>query len=140
MRISDWSSDVCSSDLPIDWPELSRAIRFGRANGRCEHCHRPHGQRVFHLRDGRWWDMDRRQWRDGRGERIRVGAVDLVAIVRITRVYLACAHFTHHTTDKAPRYSAAPDQRPTKPPQADYTRPRPWLSSYRRPPWPVRGW
>src|SRR3546814_21069764 len=82
MRISDWSSDVCSSDLetdgqpyqttpahqggrsgdfllslsfplthrivmpimaehrwlyPIDWPELSRAIRFGRANGRCEH-------------------------------------------------------------------------------------------------------
>ena len=21
---------------PIDWPELSRAIRFGRAGGRCE--------------------------------------------------------------------------------------------------------
>ena len=30
---------------PIDWPELSRLIRFGRAKGRCEHCQRPHGRR-----------------------------------------------------------------------------------------------
>src|SRR3546814_13436917 len=75
---------------PIDWPELPRAIRFGRANGRCEHCHRPHGQRVFHLGDGRWWDMDGRQWRDGRARRVRGGAIDLVALARITRVHLAC--------------------------------------------------
>src|SRR3546814_6414958 len=118
MRISDWSSDVCSSDLetdgqpyqttpahqggrsgdfllsfsfplthrivmpimaehrwlyPIDWPELSRAIRFGRANGRREHCHRPHGRRLFHLGDGREWGMDRTPWRGWRGERARVG-------------------------------------------------------------------
>jgi len=56
---------------PIDWPELSRLIRFGRAKGRCEHCQRPHGARVFHLGDGRWWDANRRQWRDGRGHPAR---------------------------------------------------------------------
>ena len=32
---------------PIDWPQLSAAIRFGRAKGRCEHCRRPHGRLVF---------------------------------------------------------------------------------------------
>src|SRR3546814_17232411 len=70
---------------PIDWPELSRLIRFGRAKGRCEHCRRPHGARVFHLGDGRWWDAARRHWRDGRGRRLRVSGADIVAIVRITR-------------------------------------------------------
>lgn len=39
---------------PIDWPQLSAVIRFERAKGRCEVCARPHGQRVFHLGDGRW--------------------------------------------------------------------------------------
>ena len=43
---------------PIDWPQLSGAIRFGRAKGRCEHCRRPHGRLVFHLGDGRWWDEE----------------------------------------------------------------------------------
>lgn len=41
---------------PIDWRELSEVIRFGRAKGCCEQCGRPHGQLVFHLGDGRWWD------------------------------------------------------------------------------------
>src|SRR3546814_21082860 len=120
MRISDWSSDVCSSDLetdgqpyqttpahqggrsgdfllpfsfplthrivmpimaehrwlyPIDWHELSRAIRFGRATGRCEHSLRPHSQRVFHFGDGRWWDMVLRHWRAGAGRRYMGGAM-----------------------------------------------------------------
>ena len=34
---------------PIDWRELSMAIRFGRAQGRCESCGRSHGQMVQHL-------------------------------------------------------------------------------------------
>ena len=29
--------------LPLDWRELSHLIRFTRAQGRCEHCGRPHG-------------------------------------------------------------------------------------------------
>lgn len=39
---------------PIDWPQLSAVIRFGRAKSRCEACQRPHGQTVFCLGDGRW--------------------------------------------------------------------------------------
>ncbi len=34
---------------PIDWRELSATIRFRRAKGRCEHCGRPHLQKVKHL-------------------------------------------------------------------------------------------
>ena len=48
---------------PIDWTELSAAIRFGRAKGCCERCGRPHGKEVWHLsrqlvaaRRGLWFD------------------------------------------------------------------------------------
>ena len=40
---------------PIDWRELSIAIRFRRAGDQCESCGPPHGRRVVHLGDGRWW-------------------------------------------------------------------------------------
>lgn len=52
---------------PIDRRELSAVIRFGRANGRCEACGRPHGRTVFCLDDGRWWDEEAASWRDGSG-------------------------------------------------------------------------
>ena len=52
---------------PIDWPQLSAAIRFRRAGGRCERCGRPHGQLVWHLGDGRWWDAEDGIWRNSRG-------------------------------------------------------------------------
>jgi hypothetical protein len=58
---------------PIDWRELSMAIRFGRAQGRGESCRRPHGQMIYHLGDGRWWDAQAGRWRDGWGRRIRSG-------------------------------------------------------------------
>ena len=41
---------------PIDWPQISRWVRFVRAKGCCEACGRPHDQVVRHLGDGRWWD------------------------------------------------------------------------------------
>ncbi len=45
---------------PIDWPEISRIVRFERAAGRCEHCRRPHGRHVAQLvgTNGVWWDAD----------------------------------------------------------------------------------
>ena len=55
---------------PIDWPQVSRWVRFVRAKGCCEACGRPHGQVVRHLGDGRWWDEVRQTWRDGRGREI----------------------------------------------------------------------
>ena len=117
---------------PIDWPELSKLIRFGRAKGRCEQCRRPHGQRVFHLGDGRWWDADRRQWRDGRGRRARAPGTGVAAIVRLTRVYIACAHLNHDPTDNAPRNLAALCQRCHMIHDAAEHRRRRWFNAYRR--------
>ena len=55
---------------PIDWPQFSALVRFGRARGRCERCGRPHGRTVHHLGDGRWWDAEAETWRDGRGREV----------------------------------------------------------------------
>ena len=88
---------------PIDWPQLSVVIRFGRAKGRCEACKRPHGQIVYHLGDGRWWDSEVGAWRDGRGRitRSSPGVDDVLARVRTTWVVLATAHRDHDTSNNA---------------------------------------
>jgi hypothetical protein len=87
---------------PIDWPQLSREIRFGRAKGRCEVCSRRHGIRVMCLPDGRWFDPDGTCWRDGRGNQCPAPwGYDLDA-VRITRVILATAHLDHDVANSDP--------------------------------------
>ena len=98
---------------PIDWPQLSAVIRFGRARGQCEGCGRPHGQTVWHLGDGRWWDDAAGTWRDGRGRRARLalGQDDVLGTVRTTRVILAAAHRNHDTTDNTGTNLAAFCQR-----------------------------
>ncbi len=96
---------------PIDWTQLSQSIRFGRAGGRCEHCRRPHGERVFHLGDGLWWDRHDRRWRDGQGRRVRVPRRDLLREGRWTQVVLACAHLNHDPTDSVAHNLAALCQR-----------------------------
>ncbi|MFG5120482.1 hypothetical protein [Methylorubrum sp. POS3] len=98
---------------PIDWRELSVVIRFGRAKGRCENCRRPHGRTVFCLGDGRWWDEDASSWRDGAGGIVchAIGADDVLATVRTTRVVLATAHRNHDTADNTPANLAAWCQR-----------------------------
>ncbi len=89
---------------PIDWRELSVAIRFKRAGGRCETCGRPHGKLVIHLGDGRWWDEDREVWRCGRGKTPRrsPAIVDDRRPVLTTRVVLATAHLNHDPSDNRP--------------------------------------
>ncbi|ACK81064.1 hypothetical protein [Methylorubrum extorquens] len=98
---------------PIDWPQLSAVIRFGRAKGRYEACGRPHGQTVFCLGDGRWWDVDAVSWRDGtRGlVCLDAGAADVLGEIRTTRVVLATAHRNHDTADNSPANPAAFCQR-----------------------------
>jgi len=54
---------------PIDWPQVSKWVRFVRAQGRCERCGRPHGEIVRRLDDGRWWDDAQATWRDGSGRK-----------------------------------------------------------------------
>ncbi|AWN42704.1 hypothetical protein [Methylobacterium durans] len=78
---------------PIDWPQLSALIRSRRAGGRCEGCGRPHGHRVIHLGDGRWWDAANGVWRDGRAKLLRsLPTAEQIAAVRMTKVVLATAH------------------------------------------------
>jgi hypothetical protein len=82
---------------PIDWQQISASIRFGRAKGRCEHCRRPHGKLVVHLGDGRWWDEDRKAWRDGQGRALPglPAYVQGDATPLMTKVFLAAAHLDH---------------------------------------------
>ncbi|TNC65792.1 hypothetical protein [Rubellimicrobium roseum] len=112
---------------PIDWPELSRLIRFGRAKGRCERCGRPHGRDVVHLGDGSgtWWDEDQGRWRDGRGRRVRglpppsviearepaLAGLGPVPVLPVTAVVLASCHLGHDPGKNGPRDLAALCQR-----------------------------
>jgi hypothetical protein len=96
---------------PIDWPELSRTIRFKRARGACECCGRPHGQWVFHLADGRWWDPESRAWRTGQGRTLKRTQMVNLQSVRRTRVFLACAHLNHDPAENSPNNLRALCQR-----------------------------
>ncbi|WP_210528512.1 hypothetical protein [Rubellimicrobium arenae] len=110
---------------PIDWRELSDLIRFTRAQSRCEHCGRPHGQDVTHLGNGTWWDKACSTWRDGRGKRVpklpppqvfEAGQPSFTGIppaprLPVTRVVLASAHLDHDPGNNRPRNLAALCQR-----------------------------
>jgi hypothetical protein len=118
---------------PIDWPQLSAVIRFGRAKGRCEGCRRPHGRIVCHLRDGRWWDAERGAWRDGQGRVARVtGIEDVLAVVATTRVVLATAHRDHDPTNNRSRNLMALCQRCHLMHDRQEHRRRRWLTLFRR--------
>jgi hypothetical protein len=80
---------------PIDWPEISRRVRFERAGGTCERCGRPHGETVRCLPDGRWFDVARNTWRNGRGRLARWPDIEEAVGFRQTRVILAAAHLDH---------------------------------------------
>jgi len=80
---------------PIDWPEISRRVRFERARGVCEGCGRPHGETVRCLPDGRWFDPVRHTWRSGRGRPARWPDIEEAVAFRRTRVILAAAHLDH---------------------------------------------
>lgn len=99
---------------PIDWRELSIAIRFGRAGGRCEQCRRPHGKCVQHLGDGRWWDDEAGQWRDGHGRLVRLQSSPLTcddAGLFVTTVILSTAHLDHDPSNNDGRNLKALCQR-----------------------------
>lgn len=119
---------------PIDWPQLSAMIRFRRAGGRCESCGRPHGQTVWHLGDGRWWDAQVGSWRDGSGRVIflAVATGDVLRSARKTRVVLAAAHRNHDTTDNASANLAAFCQRCHMIHDRPEHRRRRWVTLFRR--------
>ena len=96
---------------PIDWPLISRYIRFERARGRCETCGRPHGFHLVQLADGRWLDESANVWRDDTGHPASwPDIVDWAAATR-RRYHLATAHLDHQPQNSAPRNLAALCQR-----------------------------
>jgi hypothetical protein len=96
---------------PIDWPLISRHVRFVRAGGRCEGCGRPHARPVTQLDDGRWWDEASRCWRDDAGQ--PAPWPDIVEFTRAVtkRVYLGTAHLDHNPQNSAWRNLRALCQR-----------------------------
>jgi hypothetical protein len=89
---------------PIDWPQVSRWVRFVRAGGRSEACRRPHGRTVLRLGDGRWWDEERRLWRDGQGRQVPAPALAEREGLATTKVVLAAAHLDHDPSRCGPRH------------------------------------
>ena len=101
---------------PLDWRELSQSVRFRRAKGYCERCARPHRQIICVLGDGRWFDAERDEWRDGAGKRVRTNLPNPIDLPnefghRWTKVILACAHLNHDVADNRPVNLAALCQR-----------------------------
>ncbi len=119
---------------PIDWPQLSAVIRFRRAQGKCVGCGRPHGRVVCHLGDGRWWDRDKKRWRDGKGRPLpRLPALWLWnGTIRTTRVVLACSHLDHDPTNNRPSNLRAFCQRCHMLHDRPEHQRRRWLTLFRR--------
>jgi hypothetical protein len=80
---------------PVDWPEISRRVRFERAGGVCEQCGRPHGEIILCLPDGRWFDAARKTWRSHSGRAARWPDIEEAVHMRRTRIILAAAHLDH---------------------------------------------
>jgi hypothetical protein len=80
---------------PIDWPDISRRVRFERAAGMCQGCGRPHGMTVRCLPERRWFDATHHIWRNGHGRPSRWPDLIETARMQQTRVVLAAAHVDH---------------------------------------------
>jgi hypothetical protein len=120
---------------PIDWRQLSALVRFKRAEGRCQHCQRPHGQIVVHLRDGRWWDAKLGSWRNGRArvlQRHSAKVPDMLGRIATTRVWLAAAHRDHDPTHNRLRNLMALCQRCHMLHDAQEHRRQRWRTRFRR--------
>jgi hypothetical protein len=88
---------------PPHWRELSRHVRFERAEGRCQRCGRPHLALLRCLPDGRWFDEQAATWRDRRGRPARWPDLMETARFRVTRVVLAAAHLDSDPTNNRPK-------------------------------------
>lgn len=80
---------------PIDWPLISRRVRFERARGRCEACDRPHAALLTQLPDGRWWDETTGRWRDDAGRPAAWPDIVEFTAAATRRFFLGTAHLDH---------------------------------------------
>jgi hypothetical protein len=130
---------------PPHWRELSRRVRFERAEGRCQRCGRPHLVLLRCLPDGRWFDEQAATWRDRRGRparwpdlmetprfsddarRARSGAPGQQSDQQSTEEFARALSTLPHAARSAAPFGTAPDHVP------------PALGSRRSLPWSVPG-
>lgn len=96
---------------PIDWPLISRRIRYGRAKGRCERCGRPDKVTILQLPDGRWQDPQSQSWRADDGSPVDFPDIVEFCQARKRRFVLGTAHLDHNPANSAPSNLAALCQR-----------------------------
>ncbi|SNB67712.1 hypothetical protein SAMN07250955_10625 [Arboricoccus pini] len=96
---------------PIDWPLISRRIRFDRAKGRCEWCGRPDRVPLSQLPDGRWFDEEQRRWRGDKGEEAPWPDFVEYTHVVLRRFVLSTAHLDHNPGNSRKENLAALCQR-----------------------------
>ena len=89
-------------------------------------------KRVFHMGDGRWWDAERRYWRNGQGRRVRRPTNDILHAGKWTSVVLACAHLHHDPSDSRFEKLAALCQRCHMIHDAPEHRRRRWMNAHFR--------
>lgn len=105
---------------PKNWKNISRRVRFERANGCCQWCGKPHGAQVLVGAENCWAGSDG-QWRNARGKPIpgpmpwpkdywwkyviRHGGQ--IPQLRQAVVILATAHLDHDPTNCADENLAA---------------------------------
>src|SRR3546814_7637558 len=107
MRISDWSSDVCSSDLKVDHVLHCRQLRRGlaqvavqapvlRAHGLAEHEHQQARPGAGRARQFTGVIADRQQW-PGRAGRTEEHTSELQSLMRSSYAVLCLKHKTDVT-------------------------------------------
>ncbi len=96
---------------PVNWPQISREVRFARADGRCEQCGRPHKQEIRQIPDGRWFDSEKDSWRDDCGGPAPWPDMVEYATANAKRVMLAAAHLDHNPGNSDPQNLRALCQR-----------------------------
>lgn len=84
---------------PANWRDISRRVRFERAEGKCQDCKRPHGLEIRCLPDGRWFDPSVQTWRSARGRQVRWPDLLEAIETRSWTVQLAAAHLDHQPSN-----------------------------------------
>ena len=96
---------------PPNWRALANQIKFERAGGRCEWCHRPHGEWVWVIKDGGWLDPRTGAHYNDQGQLVSQSQLSDWPQGRFVKTILTCAHLDQNPANNHPSNLAALCQR-----------------------------